>query len=451
MKKLIWACSACCVAVFAYSETIVAVTNKPGYVQLDAKSDTQKLVAGTTHQTAYPESIGNPVFWFDCTRTNGWTIAADGKVSLIPSLVGGRTLTTVKGSGTQTFNNWWVQNRPVLTNDTALGGMPVLDFGIKGSRRGLVFNAVEATDDCNRLDGIGSIIAVWYSARGTGDYGEGGYFGGQFVGGGYSFPGGTDGIMWGRDVNTLVRQVNAESGTYRPRWFDSAFFQASHTHTANQNAVVRHDGMPTIGTRVGMAGGWEIASTIPNADGTTRAFPPATGIGMNDARVYDVSGGFKVAEMLIFDKALTTEECEKVEAYLNWKWFARRAAPGVNGEAKIGWIRPVRCVSGTAGAVDQQVEVDAGDKLVISRVGGGRGFGEPGIVKTGGGRLQIDDARHFNGAIKMNGGTLTFAGKAIPDGLPRDPYIHFDASDSSSVVSSGGALAVWRNLAADGA
>ncbi|MDD3545753.1 MAG: hypothetical protein PHG96_10410, partial [Kiritimatiellae bacterium] len=141
-----------------------------------------------------------------------------------------------------TFNTWWVQNNPVLTNDTALGGMPVLDFGIKGSSRGLVFNAVEATDNCNRLDGIGSIIAVWHSARGTGDYGEGGYYGGQFVGGGYSFAGGTDGIMWGRDTTTQARQVDAESGSYRPRWFDNTFFQASHTHLANQNAVVRHDG-----------------------------------------------------------------------------------------------------------------------------------------------------------------------------------------------------------------
>ncbi|MDD4025090.1 MAG: hypothetical protein PHN85_04110, partial [Kiritimatiellae bacterium] len=270
-------------------------------------------------------------------------------------------------------------------------------------------------------------------------------------GGGYSFAGGTDGIMWGRDVTTQARQVDAESGSYRPRWFDNTFFQASHTHLANQNAVVRHDGMPTIGIRVGMAGGWEVASTIPNADGTVRAFPPASGIGMNDARVSAVSGGFKVAEMLIFDKALSAEECQKVEAYLNWKWFAQRAAPGVNGEAKIGWVRPVRCVAGAAVAVDQQVEVDAGDKLVISRVGGGRGVGEPGIVKTGGGKLQLDDARNFNGAIKMNGGTLTFSGKAIPTGLPRDPFLHFDASDSSSVVSSGGDLSVWRNLAADGA
>ncbi|MDD2456520.1 MAG: hypothetical protein PHE10_09360, partial [Kiritimatiellae bacterium] len=113
--------------------------------------------------------------------------------------------------------------------------------------------------------------------------------------------------------------------------------------------------------------------------------------------------------MLIFDKALSAEECQKVEAYLNWKWFAQRAAPGVNGEAKIGWVRPVRCVAGAAVAVDQQVEVDAGDKLVISRVGGGRGVGEPGIFKTGGGKLQLDDARNFNGAIKMNGGTLTFS------------------------------------------
>jgi len=184
MKKCILTLSAFCGAFFAYSENIVSVTNTPGYVQLDAKSDTLKIVAGTIHQTAYPESIGDPLFWFDCTRTNGWTVAADGKVSLIPSLVGGRTLTTVQGSGTQTFNTWWVQNNPVLTNDTALGGMPVLDFGIKGSSRGLVFNAVDATDNCNRLDGIGSIIAVWHSERGTGDYGEGGYYGGQFVGGG---------------------------------------------------------------------------------------------------------------------------------------------------------------------------------------------------------------------------------------------------------------------------
>jgi len=100
MRKFILAFSAFCGAVFAYSETIVAVTNTPGYVQLDAKSDTQTLVAGTVHQTAYPTSlVGNPQFWFDCSQTNGWTFAANGSVAKIPSLVGTRYLTTDPESG----------------------------------------------------------------------------------------------------------------------------------------------------------------------------------------------------------------------------------------------------------------------------------------------------------------------------------------------------------------
>jgi hypothetical protein len=457
MKKLVLAFSASCVTVFAHSETIVAVTNTPGYVQLDAKSDTQKLVAGTTHQTAYPESIGNPQFWFDCTRTNGWTFAANGSVAKIPSLVGLRYLTTDPESGYNQYG--WTPNNPLFeANNEALGG-PALDFGPKGSRRAMNFDkvAVDGGVSTNVLHNIGSVIAVWFSARGsstyggldgkgTGDWGEGGYYGGALLGGGYGTDGGSATI---KDQYLLYRgvpndrQMETAADVNRPRWFDNAIANAAHTHVNIRQGHIRHNGQSTSPMHTGFSAGWEVIAVVPDA-----AYPlmNATGLGMNDSRISAVSGGFKVAEMLIYDKRLTLDETKRVEAYLNAKWFSRNEA-GFNGNATIGRVRSFKNASGAPTKVELPVEAAAGETLTIGKLTGGRGPGSA-VIKTGEGALEIGDATAYGGNVVLEAGSLAFTRKEMPTELPHDAFIHFDPSDSASfVTNASGEFLLFRNLA----
>lgn len=440
----------------ASAETVITVTNMADNLKLDFNADNYKLCAETVKQTDYPSDIGEPLFWLDCKQTNGWTFAAGGGVVEIPNLVdNGRYLTTDTEGG---FHNvaWTSLNPLFVENDEKLGG-PVLDFGVKGSKRGMCFNKV-GPEGCqtNMLEGIGSVIAVWYSAMGsssyggfdgygTGDFGEGGYYGGALLGGGY----GSDGndksdklgyVLYRGTPNS--RQYETDGDKNRPRWFDNPFANYNHTHLSIRSGHIRHDGQHTHPTVSGFKGGWEVVSIVPR----TNLLFNATGLGMNDSRIYAVSGGFKVAEMLIFGKTLNVFETARVEAYLQRKWF-NRDAWGVNGNAFLSRVRAYRHKSGKAGGVQLPVDVAEGEKLTIGQLRGGRGFNNPAIVKSGSGKLEILDASRYGGEIKMNEGTLEFTSRELPQALPYDSFLHFDASSVDSLVTNtAGEFVMLRNL-----
>ena len=111
----------------------------------------------------------------------------------------------------------------------------------------------------NILDGIGTVIAVWYSAmgsstyggldgKGTGDYGEGGYYGGALLGGGF----GSDGNVTADKSEYVLyrgtpnfRQYETSADQNRPRWYDNPFVNSAHTHVSIRLGHIRHDGQHT--------------------------------------------------------------------------------------------------------------------------------------------------------------------------------------------------------------
>ena len=334
-----------------------------------------------------------------------------------------------------------------IDKDPDLGG-PALDFGTKGTYRVLLFNPVGPEGaTTNMLDGIGSMFAVYYTQRGSGANGQGGYYGGGILGGGF----GGDGLAGGKTGFVLYRGVtdtrltsSENSGDVgRNRFFENPIANSSHTHYAIRQGLLRHDGQVTQPIEVGFTGGWEIFSLLPN---TAHGLFNATGFGMNDARIGAIFGGFKVAEYLIYDRKLSDGEAVRVEDYLRNKWFPARTARGRNGDSRLAWLRVSRNASGAVAGVEMPVDVPAGEKLTIGRLTGGYGTTEAAIVKSGAGTLEIQEAQNYNGAIKMNGGTLTFSRKPVPTTLPRDMVLHFDASSADSVVTNeSGKVTLWRN------
>ncbi len=426
-------------------ETVIPVSNTAGFVEVDAAADaTPKLTVSTIRQVEYPNAVGTPSFWLDCTRTNGWTFAPDGSVAKIPSLVGDRYLATDTEGGISKIA--WSPRNPLWTaaNGPLKGG--ALDFGPKGSLRAMSFNRVgPAGSETNMLENIGTVVAVWYSAiNPDAADGEGGYYGGALLGGGFGTDG-TSATVKDQYVNyrgTPNDRTGSATDSGRPRWYDNTLANSAHTHAALRHGHVRHNGQTTTPLHAGFAGDWEIVSLVPNAD---YGLMNATGLGMNDARVSGVSGGFKVAEMLYFDKVLTLDETKLVEAYLNAKWFGA-SARGFNGASGVGRMRIRWMVDGTPVGARMAVEVADGETLTIDRLQGGRGP-DAALEKTGAGTLEIGDASAYGGAVELDGGTLAFTGRAIPTGLPHTAYLHFDPSSAASLVTDdAGNFSLFRNL-----
>lgn len=429
-------------ATLLFADTVVTeVSDNPGYYELDSYVAEQKLAAETTHQTDYPSAlVGNPIFWLDCADTEDWTVDANGNVTKLTSRVGTRFMTSTRETGVVDGMDF-TPVAPVLVPGE-LNGMPVLDFGKKGSRRSLLFDKV-VQDGCtptNVLYNIASVIAVWYSeigdssyggmdGLGVGNWGEGGYYGGALLGGGYGtkgdHPADRSQYLLYRGTSSF-RQLNATDAN-RPRWYDNPMVNVAHTHYAITAGQIRHNGQMTSPKYAGFAADWEVVSLLPNL---TYGTMNATGIGMNDSRIADVSGGFKVAEMLIFDHALTEDETKLVEAYLNVKWFGR-SERGFNGDAQIGRIRSIRNKSGNPVGSQLAAEVSSGERLTVNKLQGGRGF-DAALTKTGEGVLALADAREYAGDIRLEAGTLEIDRRAVPSSLPHTAYIHFDPSDAAS-------------------
>ena len=422
MNKREWFSPVIFLAV-SLSLTAVAVADTyvlPSAYDLQTDKNTNTFAVASTAITAYPSDLGEPTFWFDASERTGWEFDSTGTgITRIPSKTGTRSL-VLDGTGGH-WTRW--QNgglvAPKLVDDSALKPGKAVDFGELGSRKGLVFDPWVAGAGCaasNRLINIRTVVAVYGSQNG----------GGWFMGGG----GG--GYAW-------HRAQTSPSGIGNFQW-DCPVFQSA-TADAMELAPFRHDGIPTVPSIVSFSHGWEVVSVVGNG------FVDAFGLGVGDTRESNSgrSGGMKIAEFLVFDRSLSTTELERLEAWLQWKWFGRTVR-GVNGNTTLGRFR-------SYGSVANTVDVPAGETLNIDRLEGGNGT-SPSFAKTGAGTLRLANAEGYNGTIRLQGGTLDWPGKAAPTAaeLPHDLLLHFDASDlnSLSLAEEGGRQYVmcWENQAA---
>ena len=365
----------------------------------------------TARQTSYPSGVAEPVFWLDCSQTNGWEFS-DGEVTKVTSRVGDRYLTA---TGTRPFTkfNGNVMNKPLWTEDAAVGG--VLDFGSQGSGRGMFFNPwtpADAPEGClasNILKNIRTVISVIDTSGG----------GGFFLGGGGGEVGKT-GFGWHRG--------GSPDDPSDPLLYSHALFN-SHAFEYARRSRYWIDGVPNDPQYAGFSGGWAVTALEPEP-GTTLPFGDAWGLGINDARGSGVkrSGGFKVAELLIYDTILSRAETEAVCAYLNGKWL-KRERRGRDGRAGLAWLSAQ--VDGHLTDVSTEIEVAAGDTLVTDVIQGGRAVPgtTPRIVKTGPGAITFPNAANYNGVVELKEGSIRFetpetAATTFPAGL----VAHFDTS-----------------------
>ena len=407
----------------------------------------------TPKTTAEPAWVsGSLIFAFDCSQTNGWTVADDGTVTKVPSRVGDRYLTVGDpGDLVEDLRYYgaygiYYSSSPnkdgdprsailpgVLAHDAELGA-DCLDFGSSRSKKGLFFNAIFAPwtkgnysgERQNVITNIGSVVGVYKSDEGAGNLLAGKQFQ-RFVGYGKDLEGRSqDGV--GLRFPLVKNNVDG-SLKYGSVWTGQ---------TWNAPDKAKWNGI------------WQVVAANPSVATLT-----SYGIGMGNIDNTDEvmsSGGQKIAELLIFDRVLTEDETRELIAYLERKWLGRDTE-GRNGSASIAWLALGSCGSSPPD-IPQTVALDVptDEALTLERLDGGRGNGVgPMVEKTGKGALTVGTAENFGGRLAVRGGTLKVTGeKAVPTFDQLAPYLtlHLDPSDADSLtLEDGDAVSAWANTA----
>lgn len=408
--------------------------------------DTVKAAATPAVPDTLPDVGLTPIFRFDCTQTNNWTFRAGANsIQRLPSLVGNRYLISNNGSyihdlSVRDPNNdlwngadYWQLMEPDFAVDATLG-KPVVDFGAQGSRKAFLFDYEydnpDAFQKTNQLAHIGTVVAVWHSAAG----------GGTILGGGLGDNDGSvcNGNMWVRgnpfSEATQRRHSYAFATNVQHRspliWYPGMlnYTSGSYPLKAALSGLARLDGMSVAPGTAGFNGGWQVVSMVP-----TNALGVANGLGLGVVKqnTPELSGGMKIAEIIIYGERLDDSNLAKVENYLAKKWLSRTSV-GSDGATRLE-IAKASSDIGRAG-VTNYFSAAAGESLTIGSAAFGRGFGAR-LVKTGAGTVEFGDLRHYAGTLEVTGGTCAFALKATPAAFPVKPCFHIDASDAASMTT----------------
>lgn len=434
-------------------EGVVVLADAPRQL---VTTDTNYVVRTATSGTEYPIST-YPQFAFDCSRTEGWTIDGNNRVSKVPDLGGGsRYVTSViaeinhenykSGSIGLWYSNWQKINAPTLKPADGTIKGPYLDFGQPGSFSCLFFDPsfkVETggeTKYWNKLANVGTVIGVYKPYTGTcatypavGDQ----VMGGQLLGG-------KDFIRYGKATTLgigngepiLFRDVDSPNKSCAAVKKGGTLYKDRQKYDAANGFAFWNPG-------------WEVVAFNP-ADAVTLE---THGIGVGDCFGCDYSrtcGGQAIAELMIFDKVLPDADVKALIAYLDKKWLGHRH-DGEEGAGRVAALTLSDTDTNPGVGRIATVNVPSGETLNIDKVRGGRADSAktlPAVVKTGGGVLSVNDAADFGGEVKLEEGTLAFSSKPVPafEDLPKGMTFRLDASDTSAmVVTADGTVSEWTN------
>ena len=410
-----------CVAVAFAETTYVDVTESD---KLTVQTADVVLRPATEDAGTDPAELEAPAFWFDAGETDGWTITAEGRVEAIPSKVGARQL--VKG-GPAGWAGWenGTPSAPVYVAADPVTGLPCVDFGAMGSGRAMSF-------DGGSLAQIGTVFMV----RDTS------------AGGGWIFTGTTDA------VNTWKRGNNLASSDVSDPRFSLAYAPADHVNEAHElvrTALMRQDGYPFVATSIGWAGRWETFSFNPKEASLT-----ASGLGINNlaGQYISGSGGFKIAELIVYNRVLTVDEIAGVERFLARKWLGR-IQPVKGADARVNLLYANQS---DGGGLTVGVEVGADKEFLVKGIRAGHDGtvnGNARIVKTGEGSLRLGDFSRYNGTVELNGGNLGLdyaEAPTYPSNIAARAVFHFDISraETRDTYEENGTNFVRSVLDADG-
>ena len=413
MMRSAWCVCVVSAAAVAFGEISTNVTDA-AFVDVTgySASSTNEIIAVSEEVVGVPSAVtaDKIAFHFDAKVRTGWEFAENDAAQIIkiPSLEGDRYLALSQDGGTGPSMSSY--KGPTLALSDVLGDY-VVDFGALAAKRGLCFNPANGE---NVLRNIGTIVAVYDSEDS----------GGFLMGGGYADNGGNPSAFKGRNWSRANNNVYGD-GSGTPHYAGGMFdFRVTPGYG---KPLIRHDGLMAQGADMGFNGGWEVFSYMPTE--TTMEYGlEANGIGICPYST-GYSGGMKIAEMYIFNCVIDRATVEKLEAYLERKWFGRTVR-GYNGDTSVARIRQHQGYY-TIGNTPTLVKVPEGSVLSVDVLQGGRGSGAE-LIKQDAGTLKVGTMKGYGGTLVLESGTLDLSRKAAIESeadFPRGLYAHFDAND----------------------
>ena len=137
------------------------------------------------------------------------------------------------------------------------------------------------------------------------------------------------------------------------------------------------------------------------------------------------NGQCRIYEYVIYTNTLTTAQRLETEEYLMKKWMKAHA-----NYDRLGDVTD-RMASLDVSSVPG-LSVSSGDLVAIDTVSG-----DGTLVKVGGGALYVEDLADADTAVEVREGMLNLRSvKTTADTLPVTPWVHFDASDETTLVAN---------------
>jgi len=380
------------VALAVSGEGSVRVPEVSGAGEL-RKSGSGTLVLGDTRNLAGSVTVTEGSLRFGGNRTVPTAAALPANLAFrLDASAAGSLVTAVEGTTNfvtrvndadgRAFYAWATNDaaRPVLEAN-ALNGQPVIDFGAYGSGRYLLWT--------NLISTVRSVFWV------IGSQGGGGFLLGCDT-------------RYGTDENSAhFHRGDLFSQVLGRIWRNNASSNV-------RGGVTRLNGVVVNGETTPLSGGFDLISLV--ATGDTRASMFA-----GDRNFWDRTGGQKLAEVLVFTRALSAQEVRDVEAYLSQKWFGR--VPG-------GYAGAQPMVMAVATDGTGKLDVAGGESLMLGGVAKGTA-----LAKEGEGTLTVGGLSTVTGRIEVAVGGVAVGGTLYAD-IPVSSGLvyHIDPSRTNELL-----------------
>lgn len=344
-----------------------------------------------TDESNIPPPVGEPALWMDASAAGTVTADANGHVT---------SWTDVRGSSYAEATPW-LESPTVMPNE--LNGRPVIDFGTVGSRQALQWN--------REITGIKAVFLVLGSQE----------TGGCLLG---AMPGCTTSYLRGFNPIDAVANNTANATTYR-------LHKANGLVPVNPSGTYRVsiNGSPVELGGSGMSGGYDVYTvSLPNLNYKASAFAFDAG---NDADGGRLSGGQRLAEVLVYTNSLTFAQCVEVENYLRKKWMDIDAEG--RGRARVNSL-----------AVNDTPIIETRDGSPI-RIGKMTGTGNLTVETNNDVSVELI-ATNLSTTLR-DGATLRVNARRVPS-VPAldDALLWLDAADADSFTLDGnGDVLEWKN------
>ena len=337
--------------------------------------------------------VAGPALWMDASAPGSVVVDGSGRVASWSDVRGGEGVVATP----------WLESPTLMAN--ALNGRPVVDFGTAGSRQALQWN--------REVTGIKAVFIVLGSQE----------TGGCLLG---AKPGCATSYLRGFNPINAVGNSAANAATYRLHKSNGLVpFNPSGTYRVAVNGTA----VDLAGS--GMSGGYDVYTvSLPSLNYKASAFAFDA---ENDADGARLSGGQRLAEVLVYTNALTAAQCSAVEGYLMKKWFDKDRegyGPGRVNSLVVGGTPSICSLDGTP-----------------LRVGNLAGNGT--LALETGTDLTANWISTNQAFALQDGTTLRVQARTVPSAPNLDgALLWLDAADADSFTLEGdGNVREWKNKA----